>query len=67
MALAPHIDAAPRLVVLNTMGSMNPAQRAKSLLLRGWILSGLFFMAIPGTLLGFSNLMAISTHHGMGG
>jgi hypothetical protein len=24
-------------------------------------------MAIPGTLLGFSNLMAISTHHGMGG
>ena len=49
------------------MGSMNPAQRAKSLLLRGWILSGLFFMAIPGTLLGFSNLMAISTHHGMGG
>lgn len=67
MALAPQIDAAPRLVVLNTMGSMNPAQRTKSLLLRGWILSGLFFMAIPGTLLGFSNLMAISTHHGMGG
>ena len=67
MALAPQIDAASRLIVLNTMGSMNPAQRAKSLLLRGWILSGLFFMAIPGTLLGFSNLMAISTHHGMGG
>ena len=45
---------------------MNPAQREKSILLRAWILSGLFFMALPGTLLGFSNLMAISTHHGMG-
>jgi len=27
----------------------------------------LFFMALPGTLLGFSNLMAISAHHGLGG
>jgi len=41
-------------------------ERQKSLMLRGWILSGLFFMALPGTLLGFSNLMAISTHHGLG-
>ena len=35
-------------------------------MLRAWILCGLFFMTLPGTLLGFSNLMAISTHHGMG-
>ena len=35
-------------------------------MLRAWILSGLFFMALPGTLLGFSNLMAISAHHGLG-
>lgn len=42
-------------------------ERQKSLLLRAWILSGLFFMALPGTLLGFSNLMAISTNHGLGG
>ena len=41
-------------------------ERQKSLMLRAWILSGLFFMALPGTLLGFSNLMAISTHHGLG-
>jgi hypothetical protein len=34
-------------------------------MLRAWILSGLFFMALPGTLLGFSNLMAISAHHGL--
>lgn len=34
-------------------------------MLRVWILCGLFFMALPGTLLGFSNLMAISAHHGM--
>jgi len=41
-------------------------ERHKSLILRVWILSGLFFMALPGTLLGFSNLMAISVHHGLG-
>jgi hypothetical protein len=41
-------------------------ERWKSLMLRAWILSGLFFMALPGTLLGFSNLMAISSHHGLG-
>ncbi|HET9100139.1 MAG TPA: hypothetical protein VFN62_07090 [Acidobacteriaceae bacterium] len=40
-------------------------ERQKSLMLRAWILSGLFFMALPGTLLGFSNLMAIATHHGL--
>jgi uncharacterized protein involved in response to NO len=42
-------------------------ERQKSLMLRAWILSGLFFMALPGTLLGFSNLMAISAHHGAAG
>jgi hypothetical protein len=41
-------------------------EKQKSLMLRAWILSGLFFMALPGTLLGFSNLMAISTNHGLG-
>ena len=43
------------------------AERQKSWMLRAWILSGLFFMALPGTLLGFSNLMAISAHHGAAG
>ncbi len=41
-------------------------ERQKSLMLRAWILAGIFFMALPGTLLGFSNLMAISMHHGLG-
>ena len=41
-------------------------ERQKSLMLRAWILSGLFFMTLPGTLLGFSNLMAISALHGLG-
>jgi uncharacterized protein involved in response to NO len=41
-------------------------ERRKSLMLRAWILTGLFFMALPGTLLGFSNLMAISAHHSLG-
>src|SRR5215469_3071598 len=40
-------------------------ERRKSLMLRAWIISGLFFMALPGTLLGFSNLIAISEHHGL--
>src|SRR5215469_11887457 len=40
-------------------------ERQKSLMLRAWIVSGLFFMALPGTLLGFSNLIAISAHHGL--
>jgi voltage-gated potassium channel Kch len=35
-------------------------------MLRAWVISGLSFMALPGTLLGFSNLLAISTHHGLG-
>ncbi len=45
--------------------TMVARERQKSVMLRVWILSGLFFMALPGTLLGFSNLMAISAHHGM--
>lgn len=48
------------------MREMVARERSKSLMLRAWILSGLFFMALPGTLLGFSNLMAISAHHGVG-
>ncbi len=46
--------------------TMVARERQKSLMLRAWIGSGLFFMALPGTLLGFSNLMAIATHHGLG-
>ena len=41
-------------------------ERQKSLMLRAWIIAGLFFMALPGTLLGFSTLVAISEHHGLG-
>jgi len=48
----------------NSTNAIVTRERQKSLMLRAWILSGLFFMALPGTLLGFSNLMAISAHHG---
>jgi uncharacterized protein involved in response to NO len=41
-------------------------ERQKSLMLRAWIAAGLFYMALPGTLLGFSNLLAISAHHCLG-
>ncbi len=49
---------------VSSMHTIVARERQKSRMLRAWILSGLFFMAIPGTLLGFSNLMAISAHHG---
>ncbi|MDE3201022.1 MAG: hypothetical protein KGN79_08875 [Acidobacteriota bacterium] len=58
-----------RLVVLpveRTAESMASVERHKSLVLRAWIFAGLFFMALPGTVLGFSNLLAISTNHGLG-
>src|SRR6266702_1593418 len=51
----------------NSTHAIVTRERQKSLMLRAWILSGLFFMALPGTLLGFSNLMAISAHHGASG
>ena len=47
-------------------GNIESRERLKSQMLRAWILAGLFFMALPGTLLGLSNLLAISTHHGLG-
>jgi len=50
--------------VMNDPLPMVTRERKKSLMLRAWIIAGLFFMALPGTLLGFSNLLAISTHHG---
>ncbi len=60
---------AKRLVVLpveRNVETMAGVERQKSLVLRAWIFAGLFFMALPGTVLGFSNLLAISTHHGLG-
>lgn len=54
------------LLQIESHGDVFVREHRKSLLLRAWVLSGLFFMALPGTLLGFSNLMAISTHHGLG-
>jgi uncharacterized protein involved in response to NO len=53
--------------ILENPTSLAALERAKSLVLRAWIVAGVFFMALPGTLLGFSNLMAISSHHGAAG
>jgi uncharacterized protein involved in response to NO len=50
----------------NDIKAIAARERLKSLILRAWIVAGLFFMALPGTLLGFSNLLAISTHRGSG-
>jgi hypothetical protein len=65
MATAFQIEPASQVEFANSMTGIVVRERQKSLMLRAWILSGLFFMALPGTLLGFSNLMAISAHRGL--
>src|ERR1035437_623421 len=65
MATISEIDATLSSDVTKSNHAIVSRERQKSLMLRAWILSGLFFMVLPGTLLGFSNLMAISTHHGL--
>jgi len=57
MAAFPIVDDRAALLAL---------ERRKSRLLRFWIVTGLFFMVLPGTVLGFTNLLAISAHHGLG-
>jgi hypothetical protein len=52
---------------VNSTQAMVLRERRKSVLLRLWIATGIFFMALPGTLLGFSNLMAIVSHRRLGG
>ncbi len=59
-----QVEATPSLASASPTLDIVSRERQKSLMLRAWILSGLFFMALPGTLLGFSNLMAISASHG---
>jgi uncharacterized protein involved in response to NO len=66
MATVSQFEPTFKIVGANSTTAIMARERQKSLMLRAWILSGLFFMALPGTLLGFSNLMAISTHHGLG-
>jgi hypothetical protein len=65
MITVPQIEPTSQVDVANLTTAIIVRERQKSLMLRAWILSGLFFMALPGTLLGFSNLMAISAHHGL--
>jgi hypothetical protein len=65
MAMIAPIEPDFKIVGANLTTEIIVRERQKSLMLRAWILSGLFFMALPGTLLGFSNLMAISAHHGL--
>ena len=65
MATMPLFEQ-PVSVAVGESAAIITRERQRSLMLRAWIGSGLFFMALPGTLLGFSNLMAISAHHGSG-
>jgi len=65
LASITQIKTAPQPDSPDSMQAIVARERLKSLMLRAWILAGIFFMALPGTLLGFSNLMAISMHHGL--
>lgn len=47
--------------------AMAAVERRKSMLFRLWIATGMFFMVLPGTVLGFSNLLEITAHHGLSG
>ena len=66
MATVPLFEPLASSVHIGENAAVITRERLKSLMLRAWILAGLFCMALPGTLLGFSNLMAISAHHGLG-
>ena len=66
MAANTPIAQAPQREAADLTQAIVARERLKSMMLRAWILAGLFFMALPGTLLGFSNLMAISARHGAG-
>jgi hypothetical protein len=57
---------APNSCVRTSTEAIVKDERQKSIVLRAWVLAGIVFMALPGTLLGFSNLIAISAHHGFG-
>jgi hypothetical protein len=48
-------------------GALLAFERQKSRMLRLWVVTGLFFMVLPGTILGFTNLLLISAHHGFQG
>ena len=65
MAANSQFDVTPIAEFTNSALLVVARDRQKSLMLRAWIVGGIFFMALPGTLLGFSNLMAISAHHGL--
>jgi hypothetical protein len=66
LATVPPNESTAQVEVTNLTTEIIARERRKSLLLRAWIFSGIFFMTLPGTVLGFSNLLAISTNHGLG-
>ncbi len=66
MAMVVQIDSTRQTDIQKLAETFSARERLKSRMLRAWILAGLFFMVLPGTVLGFSNLLAISTHHGLG-
>ena len=53
MAAIAQIKTGPQPDSTDSMQAIAARERLKSLMLRAWILAGIFFMALPGTLLGF--------------
>lgn len=55
------------LPILEDRSSLLAYEHRRSFRFRLWIVTGLFFMVLPGTILGFANLLFISAHHGFAG
>ena len=60
-----HTEAGELSTIAILQAARAAEEKAKSWMLRAWLLCGVFFMTLPGTLLGFSNLLAIGRHHGL--
>jgi uncharacterized protein involved in response to NO len=65
-ALVTEPNLISKIATADEHAKLLAAERRKSYRLRLWICTGIFFMVLPGTVLGFSNLLAISAHHGQG-
>lgn len=60
-------DPAPAAGPREDRRALLAQEKRKSRLFRLWIATGIFFMVLPGTVLGFTNLLLISAHHGFQG
>ena len=59
------MSAAPQLPLVETNAARIAGERMSQRLVTAFVLSGIFFMLLPGTFLGVWNLLSISQSHGV--